>query len=86
MEGIKSVEKFLLGRFLPGYELYIIYQQYIDTAVFIPKCLGSMCADSIDEIVGELFRRNIKHLHAMLDSHIANSVEEVCFSQPNTAI
>ena len=77
MECIKCVKKFFLCGFLAGNELDVIDQQYIGRTVFFAEGGRCMRADGGDEVICELFRRDIEHAQTTDLARIANGMEEV---------
>ncbi len=86
VQGIKGMEKFFLGRFLAGNKLDIVDQQDIDLAIALAEGRGIMRADRIDQVVGELFGRDVQYLQTLLVSGVADGMQQVCFSKTHPAI
>src|SRR5512142_1572360 len=80
------MEKFFLCRFFARDELNIVHKQDIDRTVFGPKLLCCTIADSINNFICKLLRRNIKDCKSCLYAQMSSSMQQVRFAQPDTTI
>ena len=55
MQGVEGMEKLFLGGIFSRDELNVIDEQYIHLTVFLPESCCRLGADSIDQVVSELF-------------------------------
>src|SRR6266699_790112 len=74
VQTIEGVEELFLCRFFACDELDIVHQQDIYRAVFGAKFLGRAIADSINNFIGELLRRDVEHCQPGLYALVADSM------------
>ena len=88
VQGVESVEKFLLGADLAGDELDIVHQQQVGHAVFFPE--GSYIAplDGADQLVGEIVALDIDDAvgRAGAGDVTGDGIEKVGFAQTGLAV
>ena len=86
MQCIEGVEQFFLRGVFAGNELHIVQQQHINCAVFFTEGAGGVCADGVDQIVGEFLCGHIKHTQAVAGACIANGLQQVGFAEAHAAV
>ena len=67
-QGVESVKEGLLGLVFALQELNVVNQQNIDLAVFGLKRCGAVVLNGVDEVVGELFARNIANFDSWIEA------------------
>ena len=82
------MEEFLLCPLLSGDELDVIDQQEVDRPVARTESGRVVVADRIDELIGELLRREIDDHRAgkLATSPVTNRVEQVRLAEADSAI
>jgi len=83
---VEGMKKTLLGLFFAGDELYVVEEEDIYTAVFVPEVLGPALSNGADELVGELFGGYIHDPGAGSACLPANGMQEVSFPQSHPAV
>ena len=88
MERLKGMEEFLLGAYLSGDKLNIVYQQHIDFAVFGSKFHGLALLNGFDQLVGHVFAFGIENLRLriVLMNFVADGIQQVCFAQTGASV
>ena len=80
------MEKFFLCRFFACDELNIVHKQNIDRTIFGSKLLCGTIAYCVNNLICELLRRNIEDCQSRLYTLMPDSVQQVRFAQPDTAV
>ena len=88
MDRVERVEELFLRALLSGDELDIVDEEHVDAPVTLAELLALLCADRVDELVGELFARRVCHalLGVARDHRVADRVHEMCLPEPRAAI
>ena len=91
IEVVENVEKRLLGRLFPAYELDIVDHQHIAGAVFFTEAVALLVVaapDDADELVDHGLRTDIDHpgLRGVFEEVIAYRLEKVCLAEPDAAV
>ena len=88
VEGVERVEELLLGLGLALQELDVVDQQHVDVAVAALEAVLPVVADRVDELVGELFARDVADLRAAVEAAdvVADRVQQVGLAQPGLAV
>src|SRR5437879_4128877 len=88
MERIEGVEELFFGAVLAGQKLNVVDEQHVDGAVLVAELAHARGGDGTDDLVGELFRRQVDDALArktVMDL-MADGVHEVCFAESHTSI
>ena len=88
VQGIEGVEELFLRALLAGEELDIVDHQDVDGPVLLAEELGLAFLDGADDLVGELFTRDIEHAHlgVVLQHAVADGVHEVGLAEADAAV
>src|SRR5436305_8103875 len=85
---VEGVKEFLLRALLASQKLDIVDEQKIGLAIALSEFHEITVLDRIDELVDELFTREVHHLHVFsFRPHILpDGLHQVGFAQPNAAV
>jgi hypothetical protein len=83
---VEGVKETLLRLLFIGNELYVIYKQYIGTAVLISEVVGFPLPDGIDELVGELLTGYVYNVCVVSCNHMSYGMQQMAFAQPHTSV
>src|SRR5918998_885942 len=88
VEGVEGVKELLLRTLLTGDELDVIDHQDIGFPVPRAKVVGSLLPDRSDEIVGELFRGDIRDLQnrRKLERTMSDGVQQMCLTKTHATV
>ena len=88
MQGVKGMEKLLLGSVLAGKKLNIIDKKDIYVAVFISEVNVVLVLDCVDEFIGEFFTGHIDHFFGgrVGENIISNGLHKMGCPEANTPI
>ncbi len=86
MNAVERVEKLFLRTLLARDELHVVDQQHARMPVLEAEVVGTMLANGLDQLVGERFGRDVHDVGAMGRHGVADSVEQVRFAQPDSAV
>ena len=88
VQRVEGMEKFLLDPFFACQKLNVVDQQNISLSIFSTKTGQLVILDSVDVLVGKLFRRNVSHARvlSMPGYMLANGVQQMRFAQAHAAI
>src|SRR5688572_4668795 len=65
VQRVEGMEKFLLDPFFACQKLNVVDQQNISLSIFSTKTGQLVILDSVDVLVGKLFRRNVSHARVL---------------------
>ncbi|CAB4632033.1 unannotated protein [freshwater metagenome] len=88
VEGVKGVEKGLLGLVFTLQELDIVNQKDVNIPIFSLEERSSVVLNGINKVVGELFRGNVSDLDlgVKIQGVVADGVQKVSLAKPRTTI
>ncbi len=88
VQRIEGVEELLLSSFLVLQELDVVDQQHVDVAVAAAEAVLLAVPDHVDEVVGELFRADIPHPHALIQALriVPDGVQQVGLAEAGVAV
>ena len=88
MQSVEGVKERLLGLVFALQKLDVVDQQNVDIAILPLKGRGAVVLNCVDEVVGELFARNVSNLEARihLQRVVSDRVQKVGLAQARVAI
>ena len=86
LQRVEGVEEFFLRALFAGNELHVVHQQHVDVAIGLAELFLAGRTYRVDEVVGELLRRDIHHEQPTLLLHVTDGVQQVCLAQTNAAV
>src|SRR4030095_8924033 len=88
VQRVEGVEELLLGLGLALQELDVVDEEYVDLAVAALERLLALVLDRVDELVGELFTRDVADLRAGVEAAdvVAHRVQEVGLAESAVAV
>ena len=87
-QGVESVKERLLGLVFALQELNVIDKQNVDFAILGLKGSGSVVLNRVDEVVCELFARNVANLDSWIKAQgiVADRVQEVGLAKARVSV
>ena len=88
IQRVEGMEELLLGLYLAGNELYIVHQQYVGLAVFLPELRVAVFPDGGDQLVGEVVALDVYDpgLRPLLPQGVGDGVQQMGLAQPGITI
>src|SRR6266576_2744553 len=86
VQGVERMEKLFLGTLFPRHELDIVDKQHIYRSVLLTKELSLVIANSINQLIHELLRRDVAEIQMLVSFLylVAAGMHEMRFPEPHT--
>src|SRR5437867_4142766 len=82
------MEKLLLGTFLTGNKLNVVYKKHVDITIQLLKFIHTLATNGVNVIVGKFFTCDIQNfrIRRILSEFVSHCMHEMSFAEPNPTI